>query len=326
MKQHTFETLRAPSWQAFEQQLKHVRAGYRLSDGDAAGFALEYRHLARDLSVARSRGYSQRLVRYLNDLVVAGHTLIYVRRSGYAGTVRDFLVWGFPAAVRSAWAYLAVAAVLFAGSLLAMLLTVLVAPEWAYTVMSADQTAALEAMYDPEAVVLGRERASDSDFAMFGFYIMNNIGISFQLFASGLLLGLGSAGYLLFNGIYIGAVAAHLINAGFAETFFAFVAGHSALELTAIVIAGAAGLMLGYGLLAPSALPRVQSLQLAARRAVPLVIGAALMLLIAAFVEAFWSSIGGLPAVVKYVVGATLWLLVLGYLVGAGRRLHPDQR
>ena len=132
---------------------------------------------------------------------------------------------------------------------------------------------------------LGRERQSDSDFMMFGFYIMNNISITFQLFASGLVLGLGTLFYVVVNGVFIGAASGHLINAGYQSTFFQFVIGHGSFELTALVVAGGAGFMLGHALLAPGMVGRLAALRLVAPRAVRIVMGAALMCLIAAFIE-----------------------------------------
>ena len=85
--------------------------------------------------------------------------------------------------------------------------------------MSPAQVAEFEAMYDPAAEVVGRERASDADFEMFGFYVMNNVGIAFRVFASGLLAGIGTAFFLVFNGVHIGAVAGHLLQRGFHDTF-----------------------------------------------------------------------------------------------------------
>ena len=123
----------------------------------------------------------------------------------------------------------------------------------------------------------------------------------------------------------IGAVAGHLSGIGYGETFWSFVIGHGAFELNAIVLAGAAGLMLGWALLAPGRYPRGEALRLAAQKAIQLLTGAALFLLIAAFIEAYWSSMTYTGANVKYVVGAGLWLLVLAYLLFAGRRSHaPD--
>src|SRR5262249_27965486 len=145
-------------------------------------------------------------------------------------------------------------------------------------------------MYDPANRRLG-SREADSSLMMFGFYIWNNIRIGFQTFAGGLLFGVGSLWFLGANGIIIGAVAGYLTQVGYSQTFWSFVAGHSSLELTAIVIAGAAGLRLGLAVIAPGNLSRRAALVAAARPGVRLMYGAAIMFLAAAFVEAFWSPL-----------------------------------
>ena len=178
----------------------------------------------------------------------------------------------------------------------------------------------MEWMYNPDNRKIGRdrERSSETDFVMFGYYIYNNIGIGFRTFAGGMLMGLGTLLLLLFNGIVIGGVAGHLTRVGYSETFWPFVSGHGAFELTAIVICGAAGLMLGRALIAPGQQRRTQALTSIAPEALKLVMGGAAMLLCAAFIEAFWSSSLFTPAI-KYTGAAMLWMLVAGYLVFAGR-------
>jgi uncharacterized membrane protein SpoIIM required for sporulation len=113
----------------------------------------------------------------------------------------------------------------------------------------------------------------------------------FQTFAGGMLAGVGSAWFLGANGVIIGAVAGYLTQAGFGETFWSFVAGHSALELVAIVLSGAAGFKLGLAVIAPGSLSRKAALIAAARPAVRIMYGVAMMFLGAAFVEAFWSPL-----------------------------------
>ena len=157
---------------------------------------------------------------------------------------------------------------------------------------------------------------------MFGFYIYNNISIGFQTFAGGLLFGLGSLFYLLFNGLFLGAVASHLTSMGFTETFWPFVAGHSSFELTAIVIFGGVGLMLGYGAIAPGRKGRWHAIRDRAIDGLPLIYGGSLMLVAAAFVEAFWSSTTWPPIIAKYSVGAFLWLF-LGLYFGLMGRNEP---
>jgi uncharacterized membrane protein SpoIIM required for sporulation len=154
---------------------------------------------------------------------------------------------------------------------------------------------------------------------MFGYYIMNNIGVGFQCFASGLLAGLGPAFYMAYNGAFAGAVGGYLIAGGKAENFLSFVITHSAFELTAIVLAGAAGLRMGHALLAPGRRTRLEALKHNALDAVPVVCGVVVMLLVAAVLEAFWSSARWVAPGVKYAVGAACWTLVLVYLGWQGR-------
>ncbi len=321
MKQKIFEQLREARWSSFSEELDSFNQGYRMRNSErATDFVEEYQRLTRDLSVAKARGYSRRLIASLNALVVRGHNVIYVYRAGFLRAALQFLVSGFPGCVRRERGYVFVAAAMFMVPMLAMVFAIFQAPEWVYSVMSASQVSGLEAMYDPSAESFGRERQSDSDFQMFGFYIMNNISIAFQLFASGLLFGLGSVAYLVFNGVAIGAATGHLLHAGYSQTFLSFVAGHGSFELTAIVLAGAGGMMLGHALIAPGELSRLAALRMRARSAVEILMGAGFMLLIAAFIEAFWSSSSFVVAWVKYVVGITLWMVVLGYLIFSGRR------
>lgn len=160
---------------------------------------------------------------------------------------------------------------------------------------------------------------------MFGYYVMHNIGIAFQTFAAGLLFGLGSVFFLIFNGLIIGAVSGHLTEIGYGQTFWSFVVGHGAFELTAIALAGAAGLQLGWALISPGRLTRGESLRLAAHKSVQLLCGVMVFLLIAAFIEAYWSSTTVIAAWVKYLVGAVLWLLVAAYLIFAGRTQHAPK-
>jgi uncharacterized membrane protein SpoIIM required for sporulation len=154
---------------------------------------------------------------------------------------------------------------------------------------------------------------------MFGHYIMNNISIGLRTFASGLLAGIGTVLVLLFNGITIGAVAGHLQQVGFGDPFWRFVVGHAPFELTAIVIAGGAGLQLGLRLLAPGRKRRIDALVEGGVIGARLCLGVAFMLLVAAFIEAFWSSTAAVPAWGKFSVSGVLWALVIFWLWRGGR-------
>jgi uncharacterized membrane protein SpoIIM required for sporulation len=125
--------------------------------------------------------------------------------------------------------------------------------------------------------------------------------------------------YLALNGAFGGAVAGYLVERGLSSTFFSFVVTHAAFELTAIVLAGGAGLRIGHSLLAPGRRTRVQALVVAARESVVIVYGVIAMLLIAAFIEAFWSASTWVPHAAKYAVAAICWIGVLTYLTLQGR-------
>src|SRR5262249_59601085 len=104
----------------------------------------------------------------------------------------------------------------------------------------------------PEAMLRGMQEAYSEGFKkgrsggentlMAGFYVYNNVGIAFRCFATGILLGLGSVFFLIYNGLVIGTVLGFVVQAGSGRNILTFVCGHSPFELTAIVIAGAAGL------------------------------------------------------------------------------------
>ena len=208
---------------------------------------------------------------------------------------------------------------LFFGPLAVLSFAVPRYPDFAYVVLPADILDEVQQMYGDNTKSLGRKRKADSDVAMFGFYIFNNVRIGFQTFAGGLLFGLGTIFYLLFNGLFIGTVIGYIVHSGLSTNFFSFVAGHGAFELTAICLSGAAGLKLGYALVAPGRRTRAAALRAAAVEALPLVVGLAAMLLVAAGIEAFWSPRTSVPPPVKYGVGALGWLLVLAYFAFVGR-------
>ncbi|KMT54355.1 stage II sporulation protein M [Pseudomonas fildesensis] len=326
MKQSLFESRHQPQWQAFAEQLKGLEQG-KARGSDVADFPHQYRRLCQHLALAQERGYSSYLVDPLQQLALRGHQQLYRHRSQLGANLLSFVLADFPRLVREQWHFVLIASLLFFGSLVGIALLVYLFPDLIYSIVSPQQVAEMQSMYDPDASRLGRvaERASSEDWMMFGYYVMHNIGIAFQTFAAGLLFGLGSVFFLIFNGLIIGAISGHLTEIGYGQTFWSFVIGHGAFELSAIALAGAAGLQLGWALIAPGHLTRGESLRLAARKSVQMLCGVMVFLLIAAFIEAYWSSSTSIAPWVKYLVGAGLWLLVAAYLTFTGRTPHAPE-
>src|SRR5688572_28098335 len=279
-----------------------------------------YRRACEQLALARARNYPRYLLDRLDRITADAHQVIYQRREFGLTRLKQMFRRDFPRAVRALAPYVRVSAAPF---LLPMLLfgwLVYQRPELILSVVSAGEAAEWEAMYSGAADSIGRMRDANTDWTMFGFYIQHNISIAFQCFAAGILYCVGSIFFLAVNGVMIGGVAGYLTERGYSETFYSFVVTHGAFELTAIVLAGAAGLRLGYALLAPGRLTRLQSLTQAARESMVVVYGVIVMLLIVAAVEAFWSSARWLPLTLKYGIAALCWFAVIGYLTFQGRR------
>ena len=318
-----FQNQYQAEWAELSALLARVRENRsRRAAADIPGERLAslYRRACEQLSLARDRAYPAHLVDQLLKLTDEAHQYIYQQRDlGWRRLLR-LLRCDFPCAVRAHHGYVWLAATLFTAPALILGILVYLRPELILSVVDADTAAQFESMYSKAADSIGRVRAADTDLKMFGFYIRNNITVAFQCFAGGLFAGIGSIFYLAFNGAEGGAVAGYLSERNLQQTFFSFVVTHSAFELTAIVLSGGAGLRLGHALLAPGRSTRLQSLVGASRESVVVIYGVAAMLLVAAGIEAFWSSATMIAPAVKYAVGALCWLGVLSYLTLQGRK------
>lgn len=310
MKQIEFEKRYASFWQQMEQFHADIE---QATPQQVAEFSKSYRRVCQHLAMAKSRRYATGLVVRLNCLVQQGYETLYGQSINNSVSVTEFLIYGFPAALRSNARFLWVAALVFVLPYIALMVACMLNDQMIYSVMDAGDVRMMESMYDPELRKFGREREADTDIYMFGYYIQNNIGIGFRSFAMGIFFGIGSLFILAYNGLAIGAVSGHLTSLGYVDTFYPFVIGHGSFELTAIVFSGAAGLKLGFSLLSPGINTRRRALQIAAKDAIKIMYGVFVMLLIAAFIEAFWSSSSTLPNAVKYTVGAGLWVMVYYY-------------
>lgn len=323
MKQQLFETKYQNEWQLFESTLTTLERNARSQPHQKPReFTENYGKICYHLALAKEREYSPLLVDRLNELALRGHQQLYrTYNAGFGHRVLQFLLATFPQAVRNNSKLVLLGLLLFYGPGLIFGTAIYFDPSLAFSFFTPDQIASFSEMYNPSSnESMAEKRGSQEDLIMFGFYIRNNIGIGFQTFASGLLFGLGSLFFLIYNGLAIGGVAGYLTQLGYNTPFYSFVIGHGAFELTAIAIAGAAGMKLGFALIAPGRLTRKQALVTAGKDAIILVYGVILFLLIAAFLEAFWSSSSTIPVSIKYSVGGFFWLLVTAYLLLGGRR------
>ena len=282
-----------------------------------------YKEICTHLALAQSRGYSSALRERLNSLATRGHSRLYIqpRRSW-----RDALHWvlkEYPLVVSRNASFLLVSCALFFLPMIVFGICVYAEPNLVYSVMDESSVNRIESMYNPENELrygyAGRD--SQGDVAAFAFYIRHNTTIGFQTFVGGLLFGIGTCFYLLFNAFFLGAVVGYLTAIGSGTPLWSFIAGHSAFELTAIALSGAAGCRLAWSLIAPGRRSRRAALKEDGREAVRIMFGAMVLFVLAAFVEAFWSSMIWIPPLLKYVVGASLWALLGVYMLLGVRRI-----
>ena len=151
----------------------------------------------------------------------------------------------------------------------------------------------------------------------------NNLSVTFTTFASGILAGLGTIYMIGWNGLLLGVVGTACAKAHMSLALWSFVVAHGSLELPAIVLSGAAGMRLGYGLLFPGNYSRRHSVAEGGRDAIQLMAGVVPMLVVAGTLEGFLSP-SGAPVAVKFAVGATLFSLLLFWLFSQHEAAGPE--
>lgn len=313
MRQQLFEQLNQPIWQSLQGWLEE-RPTLSAEEVPSA-----YRQLCHHLAVARERHYSPALVERLQQLALRLHQKIYgVRGEGLLGALR-FLWQDLPRQVRGEWRLVTISSLLFFGTWMAAFLLVRAQPNLVHLLLSPEEAAKYVQMYDPKTPIAGATGAT-RDVLMFGWYILNNIGIDFQIFASGLLAGVGPLFFLPFNGLHGGVVMAHLTNHGLTANFYGFISGHSSFELIGVVLSGAGGLRMGISLMHPGRRSRLTALREGARKGARLLFGAAILTFLAACFEGFWSANTFVPWKAKVAVGLLFWALLILWLALAGRR------
>ncbi len=327
LTEKAFAERRQRSWDDLDSlSRRSTHRGLRTLDAkDVAQLPSLYRDLCADLAAAEAARYSAPLVDYLRGLTASAHTVLYgphARARGEGGAIRLRHAWlvAFPRAVRKRWRAMSLATALFFVPMALGVILTLRDPAFAFRI-------APESMLRPltEAYAKGFDAGRDAGEStmMAGFYVYNNVGIALRCFALGIFGGLGSAFYLVQNGLSIGATLGYVASQGAGVNIGTFIVGHGSLELGAIVLSGGAGLSLGWSIVAPGELSRLRSLQVTAREILVIVAGASVMLLMAAGIEGFWSA-SSTPRIVKLGIGGTLLVLVALYILLAGRSTEPE--
>jgi uncharacterized membrane protein SpoIIM required for sporulation len=285
----------------------------RLTHEQLRELALLYRQTAADLSSAREHRVDAQLAAYLNQLLGQAHNLIYSGRVPRSGGLVSFYTATFPQVFRATWRYTFAATLLFLIGAAAGTAVAVADPGFQRFILGGAMMDTIERREMWTHGILAVKPLASSAITT------NNLSVSFAAFAMGVTAGLGTAWIMVFNGVLIGVIGVACFRAGLGLSLWSFVAPHGALELPAIVIAGGAGLILGRGLLDPGTLPRREALADAGGRAIRLLLGVIPLLVVAGLIEGFVSPVP-IPVTTKFVIGGSLFVLLILYLVAAGRR------
>jgi len=300
-------------WERLSALLDHAaspRSSLTVDELDE--LAALYRQATGDLAIARRDFPRDRVTSFVNQLVTRGHAIIYRQPPASLRRLRQFFTTDLPREYRAAWRYMLASAALFFGPLIAMTIAIIIAPDVAALVLPSSLLTEVKGgntWFDFEL----------SQRSLLASLIMtNNIRVCLIALGGGMLAGLGTVAALLSNGVHIGAVMGTLIAYGLADRLVGFVSAHGFLELSVIVISGGCGLMLGRAMVWPGLQARGQALQAAAGRAVRMVTGSLLLLVIAGLIEGFVSP-ANFAWQLKLAIGLVTGVALYAYLLLAGR-------
>jgi uncharacterized membrane protein SpoIIM required for sporulation len=281
-----------------------------LSESQIREFGELFRTVSMNLSYANTHFQAGRTPAYLNQLAGIAHQHFYTRRKSSMASVGRYFTYGFAHRIKERRAYFFMALGMFLVGVLASAVMSLINTDYATLFLPENLTQAINSgNYQPGSGIDGMNLSLMSAAIM-----SNNIYVAVTAFAYGILAGVGTAYVLFFNGATIGALAALIYARGISMTlFFALILPHGFIELTAIFLSGACGLMIGKAILIPGKFKRKDALIKSAKEAAYLIPGIVVMLVVAGLIEGFFTPLS-VPNVFKITFSfVTLALMLIYY-------------
>jgi len=270
-----------------------------------------YQRASAHLSYARAAYRDPALSARLTMLVAGANGVIYGQPGGGTRAVARFFALTFPGAVWSSRRFIAASAAL-------MFVPALVLGVWLTSSQRALDVAIPRTERDALIVAEQNYYSSEPAGEFSAKVLTNNIRVSIVAFAFGILLCVGTAAILVYNGLNVAVLGALFVSVGRGGEFFGLILPHGLLELSAVVVAGAAGLRLGWSVIAPGDRTRGEAVAIEGRRSVTIVIGLVLAFVVAGIVEGFVTP-SGLATAVRVGVGVLVAAAFWAYVVTQGR-------
>lgn len=325
LKSVEFRREREASWSELEDLVDRIeRKGiHTLSAEDLTALPMLYRGALSSLSVARAISLDLNLVAYLEALTARAYFCVYGRRRHLIEILSDFFLVALPQTMRKyRWHLLLAFGFFLLGAIAAWVMT-LANPELFHSFVSPAMSqgrgpeASTETLLD---VLYGRNVDAAEELSLFAsFLFQNNARVGIMCFALGFAGGL-PVFYLLFtNGLVLGAFGALYHSRGLSVDLWGWLLPHGVTELGAIFVCGAAGLIIGQAVIFPGRHSRLDTLRRRGAEAGTLVVGAVIMLFVAALIEGLFRQLVQ-DITVRYTVAASTCLIWGGYFTLVGRR------
>lgn len=319
-----FRAEREADWRRLEALVGKVeRSGVRSLDfAEAQDLATLYRQATNSLSLARAISLDKGLLEYLDALSARAYLAVYAPQQALGGLIGNLILRGIPRAARRSLPLILLAFLIMITGAMAGYLLFVDDPTWYNTLLPAElaQDRGLTSTREDLRRVLtdGDGTPMDSLTAFASFLFSHNTRIAILIFSLGVLACLPSVVLTFYNGMVLGAFAALHVDRNLGQELAGWLSIHGVTELSALAIACAGGLQLGFGVLFPGEMPRRDALRHRGRDAVKLALLAALMLVVAAILEGYFRQTvqdTDLRLTIGWGMGA-FWLL---YLSAAGR-------
>ncbi|MGE3801377.1 MAG: stage II sporulation protein M [Candidatus Kapaibacterium sp.] len=308
MKESLFVKRNADRWREFELMLEQ-----RNRDRNPDKLATLFVQLTDDLSYARTFYPGTKTTAYLNSLTTKAHQAIYKRKRERGERFKEFWMQEIPLVIYSARKELLLAFIVFVVAILIGIVSTANDPSFPNSILGnayVDMTMDNIANGDPMEVY-----KSDSQINMFLHITWNNIKVSFAAFVLGAFFSFGTIMVLVQNGLMIGVFHTFLHEQGALLASLLAVYIHGTIEISSIVVAGAAGLVMGNSLLFPGTFSRKVAFVKGAIRGLKIVIGLVPFFIVAGFLESFVTRYTNMPLVVNLgIIGLSL-ALIIGYFV-----------
>jgi uncharacterized membrane protein SpoIIM required for sporulation len=306
MKETRFIEQNQDKWKELEDMLKaNQRDSDKLSD--------LFIQVTDDLSYAHTH-YPRRVVRvYLNQLTQSVFGQLYRKTSSQKNQIITFWKTDLPLSLYYGRKALLFSLILFLLSFAIGVVSSVYDPDFASSILSSgyiEETEKNIAENDPMAIY-----KDEYAIEMFFRIAVNNLGIAFRTFLSGLILGVGTVGVLVYNGVMVGVFQYFFIERGLFVDSALTIWMHGTFEISAIVIAGGAGLMLGRALVFPGTFTRLQSLRIASRSGIRVILLVGVMLFVAAIIETFVTRYTSIGDAIRFVLILMMFALVIFYVV-----------